>query len=299
MSDTSGILTLQALLGDHAHTSLLRKGEIHSPRLAFEFADVKTPNHAFKRVVRDLEFDMAELAITTYLTAKAHGAPLVLLPFVVVGKFWHIALICNADRPLAPSDLVGRRVGIRSYSVTTSTWVRGILQNDYGVDLNRIQWVTFEDAHVAEVTDPPGYERAPAGKTLMGMLKAGELDAVVTTGNDLKDPQVRSVIPDPVAAAKAWYEKYGVVPINHMVVVKESLLKDHPWAAEEIFRLLAESKKAAGPPAGAGPDLVPLGVEANRKGLEMIIRYAHQQGLIPRPYAVDELFTDLTRRLGA
>ena len=233
MSNTPEVMTLHALLGDYPNTSSLRKGEIRSPRLVLDFADVKTPNHAFKRVVRELEFDVAELAIATYLTAKAHNKPLVLLPVVLRGKFQHESIVCSAARPpLAPSDLIGRRVGIRAHSVTTVAWVRGILQNEYGVDLDRVKWVTFEDAHVAEVLDPAGCERAAAGKTPMDMLAAGELDAIVATGKDLKDPRVRPVIPDPAAAAQAWFERVGLVPINHMVVVMQSLSMASPWAVQ-------------------------------------------------------------------
>ncbi len=298
MSNNPEVMTLQTLLGDYPNTLPLKKGEVRSPRLAFDFADVKTPNHAFKDVVRELKFDVAELAIATYLTAKAYGKPLALLPAVVRGKFQHESIVCNAARPLAPSDLAGRRVGIRSHSVTTVTWVRGILQNDYGVDLDRVRWVTFEDAHVAECRDPDTFERAPAGKNPMTMLLDGELDAIVTTGKDLKDPRVRPVIPDPEGAAKSWYQRYGAVPINHMVVIKESVLKSSPWVAQEVFRLLAESKSAAGLPAKDGIDPFPFGVEANRKSLELVMKYAAQQGLIPRRFEVDELFDDATRALG-
>ena len=299
MSNSPEILTLRALLGDYPNTASLRKGAIRSSRLNLDFADVKVPNHAFKRVVRDMEFDVAELAIATYLTAKAYGKPLVLLPVVVRGKFQHESIVYNAERgQLAPSDLAGRRVGIRSHSVTTVAWVRGILQNDYGVDLDRVKWITFEDAHVAEIRDPDTFERAPAGKNPMTMLLEGELDAAVLTGKDLKHPKFKYLIPDPEAAARTWYQRYQAVPINHMVTVRESLLKSNPWVAEEIFRLLAESKKAAGLPAGTGPDPYPLGVEANRKSLELVIKYAAQQRLIPRPFAVDELFNDVTRALG-
>ena len=299
MSNSSETMTLQALLGDYPNTTSLRKGAIRSSRLNLDFADVKVPNHAFKRVVRDLEFDVAELAIATYLTAKAHGKPLVLLPVVVRGKFQHESIVYNAGRgPLAPSDLAGRRVGIRSHSVTTVAWVRGILQNDYGVDLDRVKWVTFEDAHVAEVTDPATFERAPAGKDPLNMLLEGELDAAVLTGKDLKHPSVRYLIPDHETAEQAWYQRYQAVPINHMVVVKGSLLKSSPWVAAEIFRLLAESKQAAGLPAANGIDAFPLGVEANRKSLELAIIYTAQQRLIPRAFTVDELFNDVTRVLG-
>ena len=299
MSNSPVIMTLRALLGDYPNTASLRKGAIRSSRLNLDFADVKVPNHAFKRVVRDFEFDVAELAIATYLTAKAHGKPLVLLPVVVRGKFQHESIVYNAERnQLAPTDLAGRRVGIRSHSVTTVAWVRGILQNDYGVDLDRVKWITFEDAHVAEVSDPATFERAPAGKNTMIMLVEGELDAAVLTGKDLKHPKFKYLIPDPEAAAQTWYQRYQAVPINHMVAVKESLLKSSPWVAEEIFRLLAESKQAAGLPAATGIDPFPLGVEANRKSLELVIKYAAQQRLIPRAFAVDELFNDVTRVLG-
>ncbi len=298
MSNSPESMKLQALLGDYPNTAPLKKGEVRSPSVVLDFADVKTAHLAFKRVVRDLEFDVAELAISTYLTAKAHNKPLCLLPVVVRGKFQHESIVCSAARPLAPSDLAGRRVGIRSHSVTTVTWVRGILQNDYGVDLDRVKWVTFEDAHVAEVREPKTFERAPAGKDPMTMLLAGELDAAVMTGASLKDPRVRSLIADPAAAAQSWYQRYQAVPINHMVVVKQSLLKSNPRAVEEVFRLLAESKQAAGLPAGTGPDPFPLGVEANRKSLGLVINYAAQQQLIPRRYSVDELFGDVTRALG-
>jgi 4,5-dihydroxyphthalate decarboxylase len=295
MSETAEALKLKALLGDYPNTRALKEGTARSPRLAFDFADVKTPNHAFKRVVRDLEFDVAELAIVTYLSARAHGKPLVLLPAVVRGKFQHESIACRAGEALAPADLAGRRVGIRSHSVTTVTWVRGILQNDYGLDLDRVHWVTFEDAHVAEVRDPPAFERAAAGKDPLAMLVAGELDAAVLTGASLKDPRVQPVIADPDAAAKRWHERHGLVPINHMVVIREPLLKSHPWLAQEVFRLLAGARAAA--PAKSGPDPHPFGVEACRKSLAMIIRYAAQQGLIPREVPVDEIFSDATRAL--
>jgi 4,5-dihydroxyphthalate decarboxylase len=277
-------MKLKALLGDYPATRALKQGEVRSPRLELDFADAKTPNRFFKRVVRDLEFDVAELAIVTYLTARAHGKPLVLLPAVVRAKFQHESIVCRADRPLAPRDLAGKRVGIRSHSVTTVAWVRGILQNDYGVDLAGVRWVTFEDAHVAEVRDPPGYERAGAGKEPLAMLLAAELDAAVLTGADLKDPRVRPVIADPAAAAQEWHRRRGAVPINHMVVAKASVLDAHPWLAGEVLRLLSESQ------AKGGKEPFPFGVEANRKGLELIIQYCVQQDLIPKPYTVEELF---------
>ena len=155
----------------------------------------------------------------------------------------------------------------------------------------------FEDAHVAEIRDPETFERAPAGKNIMTMLLEGEIDAAVVTGKDLKHPQVQPVIQDPDAAAQAWYQQYGFVPINHMFVAKRSLSNANPWAVREVFRLLVESKKRAGLPKGTGPDPFVFGFEACRKSLEMVIKFAAQQRLIPRQYEVDELFDDVTRAL--
>jgi len=293
----STAVTLRTLLGDYPVTAALKKGELRSPHVEFDFADVKVPNTAFKRVVRNLEFDVAELAIVTYLVAKAHGRPLVLLPTVLVGRFQHPYIVYNMEHgQLAPADLAGRRVGLRSWSVTTSAWVRGILAADYGVDLDSVKWVTFEDSHVAEFRDPPAVERAPEGKDIMAMLLAGEIDAAIL-GTIPADPRLKPLIPDPEAAAKAWQAKYGALQINHMVVVKESLSKSDPRAVREIYRLLAQSRKAAGLPRPDALDTNPFGVTANRRNLEVAIDCVYRQRLIPRRFAVEELFDEVTGAL--
>jgi 4,5-dihydroxyphthalate decarboxylase len=296
MGNDSNVLTLRTLLGDYPNTMALKKGEVRAPGLDFDFADVKVPNTVFKDVVRHLKYDVAELAIVTYLQARAHGKPLVLLPAVVVGTLPHPFLAYNAERGrLAPADLNGRRVGIRAYSVTTAAWIRGILQNDHGVDLDRIKWVTFEDPHVAEYHDPASAERAPAGKQLGQMLLDGEIDAGLVGAADLKDPRLQPVIANPDEAAKVWCRDNGALPINHMLVVKESLSQSHPAAVKEIFRALRASKPAV--PAPSGLDTVQFGLDRIRRSLELIIKYSVQQKLIPRRLEVDELFDDLTRAL--
>jgi 4,5-dihydroxyphthalate decarboxylase len=296
MSSDSGVLMLRTLLGDYPSTLALTRGQVRSTSLAFDFADVKVPSTAFKDVVRQLKYDVAELAIVTFLQAKAHGKPLALLPAVVVGNLAHPFLVYNAERGvLTPAQLEGRRVGIRAYSVTTSAWIRGILQNDHCVDLDRIKWVTFEDPHVAEFHDPQTAERAPAGKQLVQMLIDGELDAALVGGPDLKDPRFRPVIANPDEAAQAWCKKNRVLPLNHMVVVKESLATNNPSAVQETYRLLRESKAAA--PVSGGLDPIQFGVENVRPSLELIIQYSVQQGLIPKAFEVDELFDEVTRSL--
>lgn len=270
---------LKTLLGDHPVTEALKQGRVATGGLAFDFADVKVPHTAFKRVVRDLEFDVAELAIMTFLLAKAHGKPLKLLPAVLTARFQHPFIVYNAERgPLDPGGLEGRRVGQRSYSVTTATWIRGILAEDYGVNLARVRWVTFEEPHVAEFRDPPGVERAPAGKDITAMLLAGELDAAIV-GEVPKDTRIRTLIPDPAAAGESWMKRHGAIQINHMVAVKQ----DRDRAAE-VYRLLLESRQAAG-----NPSMNPFGLEENRRNLEAAIDCVYRQNMIPHRFSVEEL----------
>ena len=274
---------MKALLGDYPCTAALKSGAARSDRVRLEFEDVRPPSAGFKRVVRGLEFDVAELAITTFLMAKAAGKPYRLLPAVVLARMQHARLVRNAERgPLAPRDLPGKRIGVRSYSVTTGMWIRGILAEDYGVDADAITWVTFEEAHVAEFRDPPNVLRAPAGRKLEDMLLAGEVDAAVTGDAAIADPRVVPVIPDAEAAARAWRARTGAIQINHMVAVKDSVSKGD---GDEVSRLLGESIKAAG-----SPEMNPCGLEANRRNLEVAIDYVHRQRLIPRRYMVEELF---------
>ena len=288
MAKNPELLRLRTLLGDYRNTAALKSGAVHSPHLAFDYADVKLPQTAFKAVVRG-EFDVAELAIVTYLQALAHGKPVTLLPTVVMAIPPHPCLAYNAVHGvLRPGDLPGRRVGIRAHSVTTVTWVRGILANDYGVDLDQVQWVSFEDPHVPECVEPPNVIRAPAGKTLLGMLRAGELDAGVVSVRDQEDGRLQPVIPDPEAALQAWCARYRVRPLNHVVVIHRDLARAEPWVAGEVVRLLQQSAAAA--PDMPGADSIQSGVEALRPSLDLIIHYAYQQGLIPRRFAVDDLF---------
>jgi 4,5-dihydroxyphthalate decarboxylase len=182
---------------------------------------------------------------------------------------------------LTPEGLAGKRVGVRSYSVTTGAWIRGILAEDHGIDISKIRWLTFEEAHVAEFRVPPNVERAAAGKEIMGMLQAGELDAAIVGAIPTEDG-LRPLIRDPEAAARRWVEKHGAIQLNHLVVVKNSVSKA---AADEVYRLLVESKKAAG-----DPPMLPHGIEANRRNIEIAINVAHRQGMIPRRFSVEELF---------
>jgi len=268
-------MKLKTLIGEYPVTKQFRT---HTDRL--ELAQYQgSVATAFKRVVRNLEFDVAEMAIMTFLVAKAFNKPYRLLPFVVMARYQHPYLVTN--KTLSPKELEGKRVGVRSYSVTTGAWIRGILAEDYGVDLSRIQWVTFEEAHVAEFKDPPNVQRAAAGKDINAMLLAGELDAAIL-GAIPTDPKLQPVIRDPEAAGKKWGEKHGAIQLNHLVGVKNTVSKA---TADEVYGLLLESKKAAG-----NPPLLPHGLDANRRNLEVAIDCAYGQSLIPRRFKVEELF---------
>ncbi len=296
MTDEPRLPRLHTLLGDYPNTLAFKQGRLKPVHALFEFAGVKTPHTAFKRAVRDLEFDLCELAIVTFLMARAHAKPLVLLPAVIFGRLPHKYLLFNPERgPLSPGELEGKRVAIRSSSVTTVTWIRGILARDYGVDLAKVRWVAFEDAHVAEYVDAPNVERAPAGKSIVDLLLSGEVDAGVVAEGAGSDPRLKTLIPDAAAAASRWHARTGVLPINHMVAVRSSVSKEHPEAVREFYRLLVESKKSAGLPLPGELDTCPMGLAANRRNLEMAIDFAYTQGLIPHRFTVDELFDDVTR----
>ena len=269
---------LKTLMGDHAVTK-----QFKTRKDKFDFVEVKgSAAQFFKRVVRDLEFDVAEMAIITHLIAKAHGKPYRLLPFTVLARYQHPFLVYNAARgTVVPEDLPGKRVGVRSYSVTTGAWIRHILAEDHGVDISRIKWITFEEAHVAEFRDPPSVERAAAGKDINKMLMAGELDAAIL-GAIPNDPQLKPVIRNPEEAGKRWGEKHGAIQLNHLVVVKNTVGKT---TADEVYQALLESKHAAGDP----PNL-PHGLEALRRHVEVAIDCAYKQRLIPQRYTVEELF---------
>jgi 4,5-dihydroxyphthalate decarboxylase len=276
-------LVLRTALGKSPLVRALKEGAVASQRVAFDFVEVDPVTRAFRRMTRGMEFDLCEIALTTHAQARAYGKPITALPVVLLSGLHHGALICRRDSPLrGPADLVGKRIGVRAWSQTTGVWVRGVLHDEYGIAHDAMTWVTEEDAHVQEFSDPPFVERIAPGQDLRAMLLSGEIDAAVALAG-LDPTQIRTVIPDADAAAAAWQRRTGVYPINHVVVVKDALLAEYPWLAGELMRLFAESRARV-------PHAVPYGIAANRPAIEMLMRYAAEQGLIPRAYSVDELF---------
>jgi 4,5-dihydroxyphthalate decarboxylase len=289
---------LYTLLGSYPNTLALKNGVVKSDLIDFDFADVKVSNTAFKPLVRDAKFDLGELAIVTFLQAKAYGKPYVLIPATVLGRGQHHTIAYNPQRgALKASDLTGKRVGVRAYTQTTGAWVRGFLGDDFGVDTAKVHWVTFEDPHLAEYMDPDFVTRAPEGKNLTQMLLDGEIDAAIV-GDKLPDPRLALLIPDAETVAQQWAQSRGGVPINHMMVVRGEIAKSRPDLVQEIYRVLRESRRQAAPlPDGSVLDPWRFGIEANRRSLKIVIDYSFRQKLIPRKISMDELFDDCARAL--
>jgi 4,5-dihydroxyphthalate decarboxylase len=279
---------LKTLLGDYATTHALRQGTVTSPILPLAFANVPVPNTAFKRAVRDVEFDVAELALMTFLMARSRDVPLRFLPVVVFSRNPLPLLICDLQRRrLAPQDLAGRRVGVRSYTTTTAVWVRALLADHFGVDFDNVEWITLEEGHVAGVGDPPNVRRDASGADLMTLLREGAVDAVIVDPVP-SDARFAPVVPDPEAAFRTWQRRHGAFTLNHVVAVRESLAHDEKMM-RELFRLFRESREAGG--SAVDPVSAPLGLDANRRNLEVAISVAGSQRLLARPLTVDDLVT--------
>ncbi len=309
-------LVLKTAIGTYGHTRPIKEGRVASDRFGLEQVEISPLPQAFRMMVNDLTFDLSEMALTTHALAKAFNKPISGLPLVLHRDFHQGAIVVNTRaRVHEPQDLVGRKVGVRAYSQTTGVWVRGILQDEYGLDHRAVTWVTFEGAHVREYEDAPNVVRAPSGKTLKGMLLEGEIDGAIVGTEPIDHPTVRPLLSDPEAAAAAWFAKTGVYPVNHIVVLKDELASAHPWLVGELFALFRAAKEvylrqleATGPASPedetrlrlaklVGGDPLPYGIGPNRKGIELLVRYAHEQKLLPRPFAVEELFHPATMNL--
>ncbi|WP_051236351.1 ABC transporter substrate-binding protein [Ottowia thiooxydans] len=298
---TPETLALRTLLGRYANTAALKDGVVGSNWLTLDFDPAAKPAHAFKRVVRDIEFDVAELSVVTYLIAKSMGRPIALLPAVMFSRMQHPYLVYDSQRGvMRPQDLAGKRIGVAYYTTATSTWLREILATDYGVDIGKISWLAQEDPHVAGFVDPPNVRRIPQNSDLLAMLFSGELDALIMTPVP-EHPRLKPVIDEPGPAAAAWYARHGHLQLNHMIVVKSQLVAERPDAVKELWRMLVKAKQMGSnePTASKQPDSVPYGLQAVAPHLELAIDCIFRQGLIPRRFDVHELFSETTAGLGA
>jgi 4,5-dihydroxyphthalate decarboxylase len=292
----TGVPTLRTNLADYAVTKAMKDGRVSSDIVNLDFCGPTPAHNGFKAMVRENRFDAGELAIVTFLQAKAYGKPYVLLPTPISGRFQHHCAGYNLDfGHLDPKDIEGRKVGVRTYTQTTALWIRGILRHEYGVDLDKVQWMTLGDGHLAEYRDPNNCERLPAGSSIPEMMLKGELAAALLGEDMPKDERVRTLVPNAQAAAKDWFARENVVPINHMFVVHEDISKQRPDVVRELYRMVVESRNLA---EGVPAVFPPIGLEANRKGLQLAIDWALDQKIIPHRLSVDEMFDDVTGSLG-
>ena len=312
-------LKLKAVTRTQGNNEALKDASVKPWTFAFDFEEVNPLIDAFRRMVRGLEFDVCEMALTTYVCARAHGKRMTALPIFLVRAFHHGAIAVNAKAGIgSPKDLEGKRVGVnRGYTVTTGLWARSVLQHEYGVDLKKITWVLSGDEHVAEYRPPSNVVPIEKGKKMADMLVSGELVAAI--GVEVEHPDVKPLIPNAKEAGFEALRRRGHYPINHTVVVKDELLSAHPDLAPDIFDAFAQAKlryverlragKIAKPtPVDevhrrvmeiTGRDPLPYGIGPNRRMLEEAIQSALEQGIITRPVAIEELFPRDTHGLTA
>jgi len=300
---------LTIALGNYGLTKALKERRVAPERAALDFVAVEQIVPLMRRMVRKLEFDVCEMAFTTYLCARAAGKPITAIPVFVTRNFHHWAAFRNVAAGIAsPKDLEGRIVGVnRGYTVTTGLWVRGILQREYGLDLAKVTWAPTDDEHVEEYRAPANVTYKYRGQPIAELLRAGTLAAAV---GDIRSeaPEIQPLIADAREAGFAWYRKTGIYPINHSVVVKDAVLAANPGLGGDLVRAFAAAKRdylrqldtgAAASPADetarqlravVGSDPYPFGIAANRPALEAIIRFAVEQKVIPSPLAPEALF---------
>jgi ABC-type nitrate/sulfonate/bicarbonate transport system substrate-binding protein len=288
------------------HTEALKNGSIRPRTFEFDFEEVPVIIKAFRRMVRTQDFDICELAMTTYLASRAHGKPFTAIPVFPMRAFHHGAIVYNTNSGIrGPKDLEGRRVGVnRGYTVTTGVWARGILQHEYGVDLESVTWVLSGDEHVAEFRPPSNVVPIEPGRTMEELVVAGDIPAAI--GVQIDSPDVKPLIPNAKEAGFEALRRTGHYPINHTVVVRNDVLDANPGLADDLFDAFAEAKRRYVDRLQSGAietpdpiharvaeiigDPLPYGIEPNRKMLETLVGYAAEQGILPRPFAVEELF---------
>jgi 4,5-dihydroxyphthalate decarboxylase len=302
-------LKLKTVTRTQGNNKALKDGVVRPRSFDFDFEEVPVLVDAFRRMVRGLEFDICEMAITTYICARAHGKRFTALPIFLVRAFHHGAILYNTNSGIrAPKDLEGKRVGVnRGYTVTTGVWARSILQQEHGVDLSKITWVLSGDEHVAEYRPPANVVPIEQGKKIGEMLAAGELAAAIGIESD--HPDVKPLIPNALEAGLQALRRNGHYPINHLVVVKDELLDAHRELAPDVFNVFAESKRLYVERLKAGRieqptevdevhrrvmeitgDPLPYGIEPNRSVIADLIQHALTPGIITRPVTVEELF---------
>ncbi len=309
---------LKTVTRRQGNNAALKDGTVVPANFVLDFEEIPVLVHAFRRMVRELEFDVCEMALTTYLCAREHGVRFTALPIFLVRAFHHGAIVHKPKFGLEnPKDLEGERVGVnRGYTVTTGVWARAILQEEYGVDLSKITWVLSGDEHVESYEAPSNVTPIEPGKTIEQLLSAGELLAAINIQTD--DPDVQPLIPNALEAGFAAFDRRGHYPINHLIVVRDEVLERYPELAVAMFNAFAESKnlyleqlreEPAKDLTGADEiylrmmrlagDPLPYGIAPNRAVLENLIAHARTQQILKKPVTIESLFALSTLELTA
>lgn len=310
---------LSTVIRTSGATAALKAGEVSPRGATLDFVEVPVLVQGFRRMVRSLEFDVCEMAFTTYLVARAHGVRLTALPVFLVRAFHHGAIAVNTTAGIRePKDLEGHRVGVnRGYTVTTGVWARGVLADQYGLDLDQVSWVLSGDEHVAEFQPPANVVPMASGQDLAHMLATGEIAA--TIGVDIDHPDVAPLIPDAEQAGYDALARTGHYPINHLVVVRDDVLEAHPDLAVDLFDAFAEAKNRyveelrvqTAPTSSAadrmyqkvmavtGADPLPYGIAPNRSTIEKLLDHALNQHILDHRPPVESLFAAGTHDLTA
>jgi 4,5-dihydroxyphthalate decarboxylase len=276
-------LTLKTAIGTYPHTVPLKDGSVTSPRICLDQVNVVPANRAFRPMVNQLAYDVSEMAFVTLILGLASGRALRGVPVILMQQSAYGMLLVREDSPLRSArSLEGRSIGVRAYTQTTGVWLRGLLHDQFGVDLSTLRWLTFEAAHVDGFEDPASCVRAPAGATLADMLRDGLIDAAAGL-EPSEYPEFRTLIPHAVDVEEEWIRATGIRPVNHTLVVRADLATEHPWLRSELANMVATAKRVA----GTGPV---DGLAHNRAALELLARYTYEQGITPRALAVEELF---------
>jgi 4,5-dihydroxyphthalate decarboxylase len=328
-------LRLTAAVRSHGGALPLLSGDIAMDGLLLDQIKVEPQIAAYRRMVRDLAFDICELAPTTYLCAKAFNKQFTAIPVFLTRDFHHRSVVCNVASGIQePKDLIGKKFGVRAYTVTTGVWTRGILESEYGVDPAQVTWYTDDEEHVTEWIPPANVVHLPAGESLAAMIAAGRLDAALSgaAGIGRSGPPTANweaaaaqAVAAPTAAqlvplflnARAleveWYQRTGIFPIHGLIVIKNAVLVEYPWVAPELLRAFQASKDlhlqhlaTAGPSTAddrlilenqeliGGGDPLPFGLAANRPTIEALIQYAYSQKIIPAKVQPEEVFASNT-----
>lgn len=306
-------MELRAVVRSQGNTAALIDGSVRPQGFAFAFEEVPVLIHAFRRMVRGLEWDVCEMAFATYLCAREHGVRFTAIPTFVMRGFHHGTVVRNTSAPIqVPKDLEGKKVGVnRGYTVTTGVWARGILQDSYGLDLSKVTWVLSGDEHVAEYVPPPNVTHLPAGRDLGELVASGEIPAAIAlpVGDRVDGPSLAPLITDPDGAAFDALRARGHYPINHLLVVRDDVLDANPGVAAEIFRVFAEAKDRYLDVLARGAiveptsvdrlhqrvmeviaDPLPYGIEPNRAMIDEFIGHALTQEVIRRSVRAEDVF---------